>query len=73
MNNHNPEETKAIARIALRKALRSLPKAQHDAYLYVEILGFTTREAGTILRCDQKTVCNNLKRASESILQLFSS
>jgi DNA-directed RNA polymerase specialized sigma24 family protein len=73
MNNYNPEETKAIARIALRKALRALPKAQHDAYLYVEILGFTTREAGTILCCDHKTVCNNLQRACYSILKLFSS
>jgi DNA-directed RNA polymerase specialized sigma24 family protein len=71
MDKHNSEESRALSGIALRRALKQLPKAQYDAYLYVEILGFTTREAGRILSRDFGTVAENLRAARVSLKRIL--
>jgi DNA-directed RNA polymerase specialized sigma24 family protein len=68
------EEDAAIERIDSRrrlvggmKRLRQLPPGQRDAYLYVRVLGYTEREAGTILGLSRLKIHRLLHQALTAI------
>lgn len=63
----NSEEGGTVNRLAVRWALKSLPKKQYDAILYCDILGFTQAEAGRILGCDQRNVGRRLESGRKNL------
>lgn len=73
MKTANPwsEQNKAVSSLSLRRAMRSLSKAQSDAILYCEILGFTQREAATILHVDHSAVSLRLSSARAALKKLL--
>lgn len=68
----NSEESQAVDSLTLRFALRRLPKDQYDAYMYCDVLGFTTTESAAILSGSQRTIHHRLAAARSNLKKLLS-
>jgi RNA polymerase sigma factor (sigma-70 family) len=63
-----PEEPDATERrLDLRRAIRSLPRAQREALVLVEWLGYTAEEAGSLLGIAPASVRGRLHRARATL------
>lgn len=58
-------------RLDLRRAIRSLPRAQREALVLVEWLGYSAEEAGPLLGIEAASVRGRLHRARESLRQRY--
>jgi RNA polymerase sigma factor (sigma-70 family) len=58
-------------RLDLRRAIRSLPRAQREALVLVEWLGYSAEEAGRLLGIDPASVRGRLHRARQSLRQRY--
>jgi RNA polymerase sigma-70 factor, ECF subfamily len=58
-------------RLDLLRAIRSLPRAQREALVLVEWLGYSAEEAGRFLGIEPASVRGRLHRAREGLRQLY--
>lgn len=58
-------------RLDLLRAIRSLPRAQREALVLVEWLGYSAEEAGRLLGIEPASVRGRLHRARESLRQRY--
>jgi RNA polymerase sigma-70 factor, ECF subfamily len=58
-------------RLDLRRAIRSLPRAQREALVLVEWLGYSAEQAGPLLGIEAASVRGRLHRARESLRQRY--
>ncbi|MGZ8606900.1 MAG: RNA polymerase sigma factor [Actinomycetota bacterium] len=58
-------------RVDVLRAIRSLPRAQREALVLIEWLGYTTEEAASLLRIDPASVRGRLHRARRSLRPHF--
>ena len=58
-------------RLDLRRTIRSLPRAQREALVLVEWLGYSAEEAGPLLGIEPASVRGRLHRARESLRQRY--
>jgi RNA polymerase sigma-70 factor (ECF subfamily) len=70
---HDPtdESDAADRRLDLLRAIRSLPRAQREALVLVEWLGYSAEEAGPLLGIEAASVRGRLHRARESLRQRY--
>lgn len=67
-----PDESDATdRRLDLLRAIRSLPRAQREALVLVEWLGYSAEEAGPVLGIEPASVRGRLHRARESLRQRY--
>lgn len=67
-----PEDSDATERrLDLLRAIRSLPRAQREALVLVEWLGYSAEEAGRILGVEPASVRGRLFRAREGLRQRY--
>ncbi|MGZ8585037.1 MAG: RNA polymerase sigma factor [Actinomycetota bacterium] len=65
------ETDAADRRVDLLRAIRSLPRAQREALVLVEWLGYTAEEAGLLLGIESASVRGRLHRARASLRDRF--
>jgi RNA polymerase sigma factor (sigma-70 family) len=71
---HDPPDESAEAndrRLDLLRVIRSLPRAQREALVLVEWLGYSAEEAGPVLGIEPASVRGRLHRARESLRQRY--
>jgi len=67
-----PDDSDATdSRLDLLRAIRSLPRAQREALVLVEWLGYSAEEAGSMLGIEPASVRGRLHRAREGLRQQY--
>jgi RNA polymerase sigma-70 factor (ECF subfamily) len=67
LREHADEPDATDRRLDLLRAIRSLPRAQREALVLVEWLGYTAEEAGRLLGIEPASVRGRLHRARNSL------
>jgi len=72
VTRHPPDDPDATdRRLDLLRAIRSLPRAQREALVLVEWLGYSAEEAGELLGIEPASVRGRLHRAREGLRQRY--
>jgi RNA polymerase sigma factor (sigma-70 family) len=65
------EAQMSAGRVDLLRAIRSLPRAQREALVFVEWMGYTAEEAGPLLGIDPASVRGRLHRARAGLRERY--